>query len=84
MRTLKRLTKFAGPYWKIYVGTLVVVFGITGMELVQPLIIRWIVDEIFGNKAWHSLLWGVLLMVGATVVAAVLGYVQRYAMSWTG
>ncbi len=84
MRTLKRLTKFAVPYWKIYVLTFVLVFAITGMELVQPLIIRWIVDEIFGNRAWHNLLWGVLLMGGAAVVASGLGYAQRYGMSWAG
>jgi ABC-type multidrug transport system fused ATPase/permease subunit len=84
LRTLKRLTKFAVPYWKIYVLTFVLVFAITGMELVQPLIIRWIVDEIFGNRAWHNLLWGVLLMGGAAVVASGLGYAQRYGMSWAG
>ena len=64
--------------------TFVLVFAITGMELVQPLIIRWIVDEIFGNRAWHNLLWGVLLMGGAAVVASGLGYAQRYGMSWAG
>ena len=44
MRTLKRLMRFAVPYWKIYVVTFVLVFGITGMAPVQPLIVRWIVD----------------------------------------
>ncbi|HHY45165.1 MAG TPA: ABC transporter ATP-binding protein [Firmicutes bacterium] len=84
MRTLKRLTKFAVPYWKIYVITFILVFAITGMELVQPLIVKWIVDDIFGNRAWDRLLWGVLLMAGASAVAAALGYAQRYGMSWAG
>ncbi|HHY76837.1 MAG TPA: ABC transporter ATP-binding protein [Firmicutes bacterium] len=84
MRTLRRLTQFAIPYWKVYVLTFILVFAITGMELVQPLIVRWIVDEIFGKGAWNRLLWGVLLMGAASAVAAVLGYAQRYGMSWAG
>jgi len=84
LRTLRRLTQFAIPYWKVYVLTFILVFAITGMELVQPLIVRWIVDEIFGKGAWNRLLWGVLLMGAASAVAAVLGYAQRYGMSWAG
>jgi ATP-binding cassette subfamily B protein len=58
--------------------------AITGTQLVQPLITKWIVDEIYGNKSWSYLLWGVLAIAGAALVGAVLGYLQRYGMSWAG
>ena len=84
MRTLRRLLGFAVPYWKVYLATLALMLAITGTQLVQPLITKWIVDEIYGNKSWSYLLWGVLAIAGAALVGAVLGYLQRYGMSWAG
>jgi ATP-binding cassette subfamily B multidrug efflux pump len=84
LRTLRRLLGFAVPYWKVYLATLALMLAITGTQLVQPLITKWIVDEIYGNKSWSYLLWGVLAIAGAALVGAVLGYLQRYGMSWAG
>lgn len=84
MRTLKRLMGFAVPYWKVYAATMVLILAITAAQLLQPLITKYIVDEIYGRGAWDRLPWGVLAMAGAAVVAAVLGYLQRYGMSWAG
>jgi ATP-binding cassette subfamily B multidrug efflux pump len=84
LRTLRRLLGFAVPYWKVYLATLALMLAITGTQLVQPLITKWIVDEIYGNKSWSYLLWGVLAIAAAALVGAVLGYLQRYGMSWAG
>ena len=84
MKTLKRLLGFALPYWKVYLGTLALIFIITGLQLTQPMIVRWIVDGIFANGEWGLLKWGALAIAGASAVGAVLGYGQRYGMSWAG
>lgn len=84
MKTLKRLLGFALPYWKVYLGTLALIFTITALQLTQPMIVRWIVDGIFANGEWGLLKWGALAIAGASAVGAVLGYGQRYGMSWAG
>lgn len=84
MKTLKRLLGFALPYWKVYLGTLALIFTITALQLTQPMIVRWIVDGIFANGEWGLLKWGALAIAGASAVGAVLSYGQRYGMSWAG
>ena len=84
MKTLKRLLGFAVPYWKVYVLALVLVFGVTGLQLLQPMIARFIVDQIYGAKRWDLLLWGPLAFAGTAIVSAGLSYGQRYSMSWAG
>lgn len=84
MKTLRRLLGFSVPYWKVYVGTLVLIFAITGLQLTQPMIVRWIVDGIYGEGRWGLLLWGPLAILGATALSALLSYLQRYGMAWAG
>ncbi len=84
MSILRRLTSFAKPYWKIYIGIMAIVFIMTGFNLIEPMVTRWVVDEVFANGQWHLLLWGALAIVGISVVGAILAYIQRYGMSWAG
>jgi ATP-binding cassette subfamily B protein len=84
LKTLRRLLRFAVPYWKVYLATLILVFGITGLQLLQPMIARYIVDEIYKLQRWNLLLWGALAFAGTTMVSAGLSYAQRYGMSWAG
>ncbi len=84
MSILRRLTGFAKPYWKIYVGIMAIVFIMTGFNLIEPMVTRWVVDEVFANGQWHLLLWGALAIIGLSVVGAILAYIQRYGMSWAG
>jgi len=84
LKTLRRLLGFAVPYWRVYLGTLVLIFAITGLQLTQPMIVRWIVDVIYADGDWGLLKWGALAIAGASVASAVLGYVQRYGMAWAG
>ncbi len=84
MKTLRRLLVFAIPYWKVYLGTFALIFAITGLQLTQPMIVRWIVDNVYGTGSWDLLLWGTLAIVGASLISAGLGYAQRYNMAWAG
>ncbi|MGI6643187.1 MAG: ABC transporter ATP-binding protein [Bacillota bacterium] len=84
MAILRRLTGFAKPYWKVYVGIFVIVVAMTGLGLLQPMVTRWLVDDVLVNGRWDMLLWGALAFVGLSVVGAVLAYIQRYGMAWAG
>lgn len=84
MKTLRRLLLFAVPYWKVYIGTLMLIFVITGLQLAQPMLVRWILDGIYANGQWNLLAWGALAIAGTAVASAILSYLQRYRMSWAG
>ncbi len=84
MKTLRRLLGFAVPYWRVYAGTLVLIFSITALQLTQPMLVRWIVDDIYANRDWSILKWGAIAIVATSVLSAVLGYIQRYGMAWAG
>jgi ATP-binding cassette subfamily B protein len=84
LKTLRRLLMFAVPYWKVYALTLTLVFAITGLQLLQPMIARYIVDQIYGFKKWDLLLWGAAALAATAIVSAALSYGQRYGMSWAG
>ena len=84
MKTLRRLLLFAVPYWKVYTGTLMLIFVITGLQLAQPMLVRWILDGIYANGQWNLLVWGALAIAGTAVASAILSYLQRYGMSWAG
>ena len=84
MKTLTRLMRFAVPYWKVYLGTLVLILAITGLQLTQPMIVRWIVDDIYVNGRWDMLIWGALGIAGASLIGAVLATPRGYGMAWAG
>ncbi len=58
MSTIKRLLGFAGPYWKVYTATFVLILCITGTQLLQPMIARFIVDKVYAEGKWSLLIWG--------------------------
>lgn len=84
MKTLRRLLGFAVPYWRIYLGTLALVLTITGLGLLQPMIARWIVDQVYVQGLWKMLLWGAVAYAATSLISAVLSYLQRYGMAWAG
>lgn len=84
MRVLRRLLGFAVPYWKIYAGTLILVLCISGLGLLQPLVIGWVIDNIISSKQFGLLLYGALAILGTSVLRALLGYLQRYGMQYAG
>lgn len=84
MKILKRLMHFAVPYWKVYVGALFLVLSISGMGLVQPMITRWVIDDILAGERYGLLLHAALVMVGAVIITGCLQYLQRYSMAYVG
>ncbi len=84
MSTIGRLLAFARPYWKVYALTSVLIVCITGLQLAQPMIARYVVDQIYALGQWSLLFWAALAMALVAILSASLGYLQRYGMSWAG
>lgn len=84
MKVLRRLLRFAVPYWKRYVLSFCLVFGISALNLLQPMVIKWVIDGILETKRYHLLAYGALAILGVALVKGILQYLQRFSMSYAG
>jgi ATP-binding cassette subfamily B protein len=73
---LWRCYSYLRPHWRLTLGGYVLLFVINGASLLNPQLIRGIVDRGVENKDLQYLSWMVLALVGLTVVQGVLGYFQ--------
>jgi ATP-binding cassette subfamily B protein len=82
MEVVIRLLRQVQPYrWRIALA-LTMVFLSTGLVAVQPMLIRFAVDEVYQAERWHLLGWIALGLLLATVLRSALGYFERIGMEW--
>jgi len=84
LKVLRRLLKFASPYWKKYLLSFGLVFGISALNLLQPMVIKWVIDDILESKDYTLLLYGALAILGVAAVKGILQFFQRFSMSYAG
>jgi ATP-binding cassette subfamily B protein len=76
-RYLLRCFGYWRPYrWKV-IATFVFVLLVTGLSVIIPQIIRWIVDEGITGPDASLLLWSVLALLGITLIKGILTYFQH-------
>ena len=84
MKILRRLLKFAVPYWPKYVAAFALVFGVSALNLLEPMVIKWVIDDILKSQNYSLLLYGALGILGVAIVRGVLQFFQRFSMSYAG
>ncbi len=82
MQTFKRVMSYLRPYWLMETAALLLVLLAAGIQLLNPLLIRWVIDHIITPGRWGILFWGAFSIVGLTILRAVVLFAQRYFMSW--
>ena len=75
-KILKRSFAYLRPYWKLVTGGYVLLMIINGLRMVNPQLIRCIVDRGIGEKDSEFLTWSVLTLLGLTLLSGVLSYFQ--------
>ena len=83
MKVLRRLLKFAaliGPGTWLLQRWCSQYRGLT----LEPVVIKWVIDEILESKNYALLLYGALAILGVAIIRGVLQYFQRFSMSWAG
>ncbi|GAX91586.1 ABC transporter ATP-binding protein [Effusibacillus lacus] len=76
--TLKRIMRYFVPYWKQFLMVLLCI-GISALlGILQPLIIKWIIDDAIPKGQTALLNWLILAMVAAAVAASLFGVAQTY------
>lgn len=82
MDVVIRLLRQVRPYrWRVALA-LGMVFLSTALVAVQPMLIRFTVDEVYQAGRWNLLGYLALSLLMATAARSVLGYLERISMEW--
>ncbi len=81
---LRRVMRFARPYWRWVTVILVTIMGISLLSLLPPLLIRDLLDTAIPKRLGGRLNLLALGMVGVPLINGLLGVAQRYASSTVG
>jgi ATP-binding cassette subfamily B protein len=76
--TLRRVMRYFVPYWKYEALVLLCIGGSTVLGLLQPLIIRGIIDTAIPQHRLGLLNLFILLMVAAALLSSLIGVLQAY------
>jgi ATP-binding cassette subfamily B protein len=79
-----RVGAFFLPYWRAELMTLACIFAGAMLGLLPPLFTRYLIDDAIPSGSMQSVLIGVGGMIGAALVAGVLGVYQGYLNSLVG
>ncbi len=83
-KVLKRMLTFVKPYWFAAAGGFLLLVLIQLADLVQPLLMRFTVDEALLKKNLHHLVVVVAAVLGLNFAGAVLSGIRSYLMAWLG
>jgi len=83
-RLLSRMFQYLKPYWKQAGVALLLLLGLTVLNLAPPYITRLMIDSVFPNR--NVTLFTVLIgsLIGVYVFRALFRGLRTYVMSWLG
>lgn len=81
---LRRVAKYARPYWKGVLLILVTIAGVSILSLLPPLLIRDLIDHALPESDTNRLNLLALGMIAVPVINGLLGVVQRYTSARIG
>jgi len=81
---LKRIFTYARPYQRSLAILLVLILVMTGINLVNPLLLRTLIDKAIPEKNIHLLLWLSLGLLLVPIIGALLSVLQRRITAMIG
>lgn len=81
---MKRLIKYLSPYKKLVAISFIMLFIISGLELVGPYLTKIAIDVHIKNKNFSGLSKIALLFLGILILSFVMKYIQIYIMQYIG
>jgi ATP-binding cassette, subfamily B, multidrug efflux pump len=82
MKSLLKLRTFLRPYWPRIFIALIVLLGITGLNLIVPTIIRLVIDVGLVQGEIRILVIAALVILVIGTFRSILTYMQRYFSEW--
>ncbi len=83
-RVLKRLLAYAKPYWHWMAFAFLLVLGITGLELLRPILIGEAIDKYIGNGNFQGVQKIALIYLIVLALSFVFNFLQTWILQNTG
>ncbi|WP_438350282.1 ABC transporter ATP-binding protein [Paenibacillus sp. FA6] len=78
MDLLRRFYAYYRPYKKLFIVTFTCAIFAALLELIFPLAINWVVDELLPSGNWTQILYVCLGLLGIYMISSVLHYIVTY------
>ncbi|TAG48362.1 MAG: ABC transporter ATP-binding protein, partial [Runella slithyformis] len=82
--TLRRLFSFATPYRKQFYGVIVIILLGAVLSPVNPLLIRYTIDNQIANGDYNGLSLMLLAMIGVLLLQSAIQFANTYLSGWLG
>jgi ATP-binding cassette, subfamily B, multidrug efflux pump len=82
--TLRRLFSFATPYRKQFYGVIVIILLGAVLSPINPLIIRYTIDNQIANGDYNGLSLMLLAMIGVLLLQSAIQFANTYLSGWLG
>lgn len=82
MKQLLRLRQLLHPYWKQTLLTTVLLLILTGLDMIFPSIIQWVVDFGLVRSQTRLVLIAAAILIGIGLLKSVLSYYNRFTSEW--
>lgn len=77
-QTFRRVVQFFRPYWKRVVVTIIAILITAALGLVNPYLLRAIIDDAIPSGDLSRLYWMVGLMIAVPIFSSLIGVGQTY------
>jgi ATP-binding cassette, subfamily B, bacterial len=77
-RLLRRVFDYARPYWGSVITVLITIVAISLLELVPPLLLRELIDQVLPNRDVGRLNLLALVLIAVPILSGLLSVLQRY------
>ncbi len=84
LNLMKRLLKYAKPFWIQITISLVLLLGVVGLELYQPILLGKAVDEFIVNEDIPGVVRLAFIYFGTALAIFVLTYIQSMILQYSG
>ncbi|MFW5800239.1 MAG: ABC transporter transmembrane domain-containing protein, partial [Spirochaetota bacterium] len=84
LNLMKRLLKYAKPFWIQITISLILLLGVVGLELYQPILLGKAVDEFIVNGDVLGVVRLAFIYFGTALGIFVLTYIQSMILQYSG
>ena len=84
LNLMKRLLKYAKPFWIQITISLILLLGVVGLELYQPILLGKAVDEFIVNEDIPGVVRLSLIYFGTALGIFILTYIQSMILQYSG
>jgi subfamily B ATP-binding cassette protein MsbA len=82
MRRLRQIGRLALPYWKLGILIILLMLISTGLSLISPLLVKFLIDNVLIDKNYELLNWLAVVFVISYVLGAFLQAATSYSYNF--